>query len=200
MGSILEDPYELLEVSHRASEEVIRAAYRRLARKYHPDSGEFPNPARMVAINHAFELLIDEDRKRDFDAAWMSSGEVDPPRETNVETLLRQADAAAKAEDWDTVSILSDRILQLSPRNLDALTFRLDAFSMSRDPRLAEAVQDVLAVAPNNAFALLCAGDLAAGQGDWIRSRGFAATLLVLRLENDAARELWDEAQEQLNP
>lgn len=37
----MKDPYEILQVSKNAETEVIEAAYRRLARKYHPDA----NPA-----------------------------------------------------------------------------------------------------------------------------------------------------------
>ena len=51
------DLYEQLEVSPNASSDVIQAAYRKLARRYHPDSSVDPDPARMVKINVAFEIL-----------------------------------------------------------------------------------------------------------------------------------------------
>ncbi|RLT34635.1 MAG: hypothetical protein DWI59_06125 [Chloroflexi bacterium] len=51
------DPYEALEVSRQASQEVIKAAYRRLARRFHPDSGDAPDAARMVQLNRAQALI-----------------------------------------------------------------------------------------------------------------------------------------------
>ena len=58
------NPYEILQVSPRAEPEVIEAAYRRLARKYHPDVD--PNPEatyRMQQINWAYETLRDPIRR-----------------------------------------------------------------------------------------------------------------------------------------
>lgn len=53
--------YDTLKVSRDAPDEVIRSAYRALARKYHPDSNpEFEEAVKaMQALNHAFEVLID---------------------------------------------------------------------------------------------------------------------------------------------
>jgi curved DNA-binding protein CbpA len=52
------DPYKVLQVDPEAEDEVLEAAYRRLARKYHPDLATDPDaPARMIALNRAWELL-----------------------------------------------------------------------------------------------------------------------------------------------
>jgi hypothetical protein len=52
------DPYTTLEVDPTASQEVVSAAYRALARRFHPDVAPGPEAAaRMVAINAAWELL-----------------------------------------------------------------------------------------------------------------------------------------------
>ncbi len=52
------DYYEVLEVSRKASQEVIEAAYRRLARKHHPDCNTSDDAAeRMRQINAAFDVL-----------------------------------------------------------------------------------------------------------------------------------------------
>ena len=54
------DPYKTLQVDSEAEFEVIEAAYRRLARKYHPDVSPDPeSQERMVRINQAWELLRD---------------------------------------------------------------------------------------------------------------------------------------------
>jgi curved DNA-binding protein CbpA len=52
------DPYKVLQVDPEAEGEVIQAAYRRLARKYHPDLAESVEASlKMAAINAAWELI-----------------------------------------------------------------------------------------------------------------------------------------------
>ena len=52
------DAYKVLQVDPEAEDEVIKAAYRRLARKYHPDLvQDAESAARMAAINAAWELI-----------------------------------------------------------------------------------------------------------------------------------------------
>ena len=62
----MRDPYEVLQVRRRAEPEVIRAAFRALARKYHPDFGG--DSARMVEITEAYAVLGNVDRRAAFDA------------------------------------------------------------------------------------------------------------------------------------
>lgn len=62
------DPYKALQVDPEAEHEVIVAAYRRLARKYHPDVTPGPQAAaRMAMINAAWELIGEPDRRAAFD-------------------------------------------------------------------------------------------------------------------------------------
>jgi curved DNA-binding protein CbpA len=64
------DPYKVLQVDPEAEDEVIQAAYRRLAQKYHPDVAAGPEAAaRMASINAAWEVLRDPARKASFDLA-----------------------------------------------------------------------------------------------------------------------------------
>lgn len=51
------DPYEVLQVDRNAEPDVIRAAYRVLARKNHPDAGG--SAERMAALNAAWAILSD---------------------------------------------------------------------------------------------------------------------------------------------
>jgi curved DNA-binding protein CbpA len=62
----MNDPYEILQVHRKAEPEVIRAAYRALAQKYHPDFGG--EPSRMVAITEAWATLGNADRRAEYDA------------------------------------------------------------------------------------------------------------------------------------
>jgi curved DNA-binding protein CbpA len=62
------DPYKTLQVDPEAEDEVITAAYRRLARKYHPDLAGTPDAsARMAAINAAWELIGDPVNRATYD-------------------------------------------------------------------------------------------------------------------------------------
>lgn len=63
------DLYKVLEVSKGASREEIRRAYRRLARKYHPDANPNDKAAeeRFKEIQHAYEVLSSPEKRREYD-------------------------------------------------------------------------------------------------------------------------------------
>jgi curved DNA-binding protein CbpA len=64
------DPYKVLQVDPEAEDEVIQAAYRRLAQKYHPDRTPGSEAMdRMIAINAAWELIGEPDRRAAYDRA-----------------------------------------------------------------------------------------------------------------------------------
>ena len=65
----VDDPYRTLQVEPSADLEAIRAAYRRLARAYHPDLNPRPEAAeRMRAINAAYAVLSDPAQRAVYDA------------------------------------------------------------------------------------------------------------------------------------
>jgi curved DNA-binding protein CbpA len=61
--------YEVLEVSHGASPEVIRAAYRSLMQRFHPDKnpGDQAVGARAAAIAAAYDILSNADKRAEYD-------------------------------------------------------------------------------------------------------------------------------------
>jgi molecular chaperone DnaJ len=65
---VKQDPYEILGVDRQADADTIKKAYRRLARKYHPDVN--PDPAaqdRFKEISAAYEVLADPEKRRTYD-------------------------------------------------------------------------------------------------------------------------------------
>lgn len=63
------DPYEVLGVSRTATGEEIRAAYRKLARKFHPDVNRSDPSAedKFKEIGQAYEILSDDEKRSRFD-------------------------------------------------------------------------------------------------------------------------------------
>jgi curved DNA-binding protein CbpA len=79
------DPYKVLQVDPEAEDEVIQAAYRRLAQKYHPDRSTGQDAIdRMVAINAAWETIGDPKRRASFDLARRAAlAQPTPPSPTS---------------------------------------------------------------------------------------------------------------------
>ncbi|XP_048737615.2 dnaJ homolog subfamily C member 10-like [Ostrea edulis] len=60
--------YQILEVSQEATDEEIKAAYKRLSKKYHPDtSSEINAHEKFIAVNEAFTTLSKPFSRRDYD-------------------------------------------------------------------------------------------------------------------------------------
>lgn len=60
------DVYRVLQVDPAAETPVLHAAFRALARRYHPD-GEAPDPVRMAVVNRAFALVRTPDLRQEYD-------------------------------------------------------------------------------------------------------------------------------------
>src|SRR5438105_11204585 len=63
------DYYKVLNVPRGASADDIKKAFRKLARKHHPDvnPGDKKSEAKFKEINEAYEVLSDPDKRRKYD-------------------------------------------------------------------------------------------------------------------------------------
>ncbi|KUK86238.1 MAG: Chaperone DnaJ domain protein [Synergistales bacterium 58_81] len=77
------DYYEILGVPRNASQNDIQKAFRKLARKYHPDVNKDPDADnRFKEINEAYEVLRDPEKRKKYDALgadWKNGQDFSPP-------------------------------------------------------------------------------------------------------------------------
>lgn len=64
----MQNPYSVLGVARNADADAIKKAYKKLARKYHPDVSKEPGAdARFKEINAAYDVLGDPEKRKNFD-------------------------------------------------------------------------------------------------------------------------------------
>ncbi|MGI8424666.1 MAG: J domain-containing protein [Chloroflexota bacterium] len=124
------DYYAILGVGPRAESEVIDAAYRALARKYHPDVNHAPDAAdRTRALNEAYRVLHDGAARQAYDlerrssaaAARRTPGPVESDRPVDffgaaLADVWRRAQAATRSPSGQTRSTTSPAAGRRTPR------------------------------------------------------------------------------------
>jgi curved DNA-binding protein CbpA len=74
------DHYAILGIARNADPEVVRAAYRALAKKYHPDTANHTNlVGQFQEINEAYLVLSDAERRAQYDQASFEKPSDNPP-------------------------------------------------------------------------------------------------------------------------
>ncbi len=99
--------YEVLEISRYANQRDIKSAFRRLARRYHPDRNSTVSDDIMKNINIAFEILSDPGKRQQYDESL--AGE--RPRKLDRSDQNHEDNLTSNRHNWkvDTISDDLDR-------------------------------------------------------------------------------------------
>jgi DnaJ-class molecular chaperone len=99
--------YAVLGVTQDASVDDIKRAYRRLARKYHPDvSKESDAEVRFKKVGEAYAVLKDEEKRATYDrlgSNWKAGQEFHPPPDWSSQFGESQPDVGAFSEFFEAL-------------------------------------------------------------------------------------------------
>jgi len=100
-GGAVKDPYEILGIARTASLEDIRKAYRRLAKKLHPDlnPGNKGSEERFKEVAGAYDLLSDPDKRQRFDNEEIDASGSERPRQQYYKDYAAEAAAGHPYEN-----------------------------------------------------------------------------------------------------
>jgi hypothetical protein len=126
------DPFEILQLDRAASREDVREAYRRLAKRWHPDRGGGAEAtARMAEINVAYDLLRAEAaHRRPARPAAPASPRARPPRRAPgawLDPAVRRAlghELLGVLEEREAVELVTPTTMWASPRAFLAVSDR----------------------------------------------------------------------------
>ena len=123
----MKDPYEALGVEKTASADDIRKAYRRLAKKLHPDlnPGNKQAEEQFKEVSGAYDLLSDADKRARFDRGEIDASGAERPRQRYYRDFATGADADhpyASASGFEDFAQADDFLAEILRRREHART------------------------------------------------------------------------------
>ncbi|MGC2079900.1 MAG: J domain-containing protein [Xanthobacteraceae bacterium] len=106
----MKDPYELLAVERSASADAIQKAYRRLAKKLHPDlnPGNKEAEERFKEVSAAYDLLSDADKRGRYDRGEIDASGAEKPRQHFYRDFASEAPAGHAYENYSGFADFAD--------------------------------------------------------------------------------------------
>jgi curved DNA-binding protein CbpA len=128
---MIEDLYRILQVPGNADRKSIRRAYRKLAKRYHPDAGEGSNSDQFRSVQRAYDILGNPDSRAVYDTKLAAEDRTERygpvaypehpgsrPAHIDLRNLRNRAEpimSKTRGNPWDDF----DELFEL----MDALTF-----------------------------------------------------------------------------
>jgi DnaJ-class molecular chaperone len=98
--------YAIMGVSEQASYREIRAAFRRLAKKYHPDLNSSLNAEETIKkINAAFEILSDKEKRKQYDSMCFDDSTTIQKQHRQHKENHNYSQSPTKSEDKDSSDV-----------------------------------------------------------------------------------------------
>lgn len=177
-----QDPYQILELRPGASDDEIRAAYRRLAKKYHPDlSRDAATEGRFRAVQEAYETLTGSNRP----IASEPTGQADPPKRSTERVRTASYGGRSVEDPSDAPKVREQayatelgRLTEFLRQNKLAEAERLASGLIQREPRLAPA------------YAAL--GDIAIARGNRAKATEHFAYAMQLAPDRETYQEKYE--------
>lgn len=145
------DYYKVLGVARDASPDDIKKAYRKLARKYHPDVSKEPDAeSRFKEVAEAYEALSDPEKRAAYDrlgSDWRTGQDFQPPPGWQARGAGQTRAHEFTASDAAQFSEFFESLFGTGPRGFGAFDeFEHDASSMGRDhhARIAIDLEDAV--------------------------------------------------------
>lgn len=143
--------YDVLNVSHDCTRKDIKVAYRKLAKEFHPDMPKGDDEM-FELITHAYNVLINEDSRSEYDDMYKLSSQVDSghyelKRDAEEYFEAQKTDITNKPKDemkadFDKIKLEMDRKHGFDRNEMESISEK-DAFKRLRDIELVREHEDI---------------------------------------------------------